>query len=113
MYSTSRSVDIAIIGAGTAGMYALREARKAHCSALLIDHGPLGTTCARVGCMPSKAPYTWPISGRLPRRQPRLVIRLPPVRSIVAPHGTKYAGNAIFSLAERPNGLGSLLATPS
>ena len=55
MYSTSRSVDIAIIGAGTAGMYALREARKAHCSALLIDHGPLGTTCARVGCMPSKA----------------------------------------------------------
>ncbi len=55
MYSTSRSVDIAIIGAGTAGMYALRQARKAHCSALLIDHGPLGTTCARVGCMPSKA----------------------------------------------------------
>ncbi|GAB6051093.1 dihydrolipoyl dehydrogenase [Hydrogenophilus islandicus] len=55
MTSATRSVDVAIIGAGTAGLYALREVRKAKCSAVLIDHGPLGTTCARVGCMPSKA----------------------------------------------------------
>jgi len=46
--------DVAIIGAGTAGLYALREARQAGRSFVLIDHGPLGTTCARVGCMPSK-----------------------------------------------------------
>ncbi|MDL2286926.1 dihydrolipoyl dehydrogenase, partial [Desulfococcaceae bacterium OttesenSCG-928-F15] len=45
---------VAIIGAGTAGMYALREVQRAGKSFLLIDHGPLGTTCARVGCMPSK-----------------------------------------------------------
>lgn len=48
------STDVAIIGAGTAGLYALREVRRAQRSFVLIDHGPLGTTCARVGCMPSK-----------------------------------------------------------
>lgn len=48
------NVDVAIIGAGTAGLYALREVRRANKSFALIDSGPLGTTCARVGCMPSK-----------------------------------------------------------
>lgn len=48
------NVDVAIIGAGTAGLYALREVRRAKKSFVLIDRGPLGTTCARVGCMPSK-----------------------------------------------------------
>ncbi len=47
-------VDVAIIGAGTAGLYALREVKRAGKSFVLIDAGPLGTTCARVGCMPSK-----------------------------------------------------------
>lgn len=47
-------VDVAIIGAGTAGLYALREVKRAKKSFVLIDSGPLGTTCARVGCMPSK-----------------------------------------------------------
>lgn len=52
---TDISVDVAIIGAGTAGLYALREVRRARKSFVLIDRGPLGTTCARTGCMPSKA----------------------------------------------------------
>lgn len=51
----TQKVDVAIIGAGTAGLYALREVRRANKSFVLIDSGPLGTTCARVGCMPSKA----------------------------------------------------------
>lgn len=51
----TKQVDVAIIGAGTAGLYALREVRRANKSFVLIDQGPLGTTCARVGCMPSKA----------------------------------------------------------
>ncbi|PHV11340.1 dihydrolipoyl dehydrogenase [Chitinimonas sp. BJB300] len=46
--------DIAIIGAGTAGLAAYRAARAAGKTALLIEGGPYGTTCARVGCMPSK-----------------------------------------------------------
>lgn len=50
----TRHVDVAIIGAGTAGLYALREVKRANKSFVLIDRGPLGTTCARVGCMPSK-----------------------------------------------------------
>lgn len=49
-----RKVDIAIIGAGTAGMGAYRAARKHTDSIVMIEGGPYGTTCARVGCMPSK-----------------------------------------------------------
>jgi dihydrolipoamide dehydrogenase len=47
-------VDVAIIGAGTAGLTALSAARKRGASLALIEGGPYGTTCARVGCMPSK-----------------------------------------------------------
>jgi dihydrolipoamide dehydrogenase len=47
-------VDVAIIGAGTAGLAAYRAARVAGATATLIKGGALGTTCARVGCMPSK-----------------------------------------------------------
>lgn len=49
-----RQVEIAIIGAGTAGMRAYRAARTHTDSLLLIEGGAYGTTCARVGCMPSK-----------------------------------------------------------
>jgi dihydrolipoamide dehydrogenase len=47
-------VDVAIVGAGTAGMGAYRAARAHTNSVLLIEGGHYGTTCARVGCMPSK-----------------------------------------------------------
>lgn len=50
----TRAVDIAIIGAGTAGLTAYHAARRTTEDVLLIDEGPGGTTCARVGCMPSK-----------------------------------------------------------
>ncbi|TNC05352.1 dihydrolipoyl dehydrogenase [Methylobacterium terricola] len=46
--------DVAIIGAGTAGIAAHGAATKAGARAVLIERGPGGTTCARVGCMPSK-----------------------------------------------------------
>ncbi len=46
--------DVAIIGAGTAGMLAYRTVKAAGASAVLIEGGAYGTTCARVGCMPSK-----------------------------------------------------------
>ncbi|NLE61066.1 MAG: FAD-dependent oxidoreductase, partial [Planctomycetes bacterium] len=48
-------VDVAIVGAGTAGLAALREVSKRTEDFVLINDGPYGTTCARVGCMPSKA----------------------------------------------------------
>lgn len=50
-----KTVDVAIIGAGSAGLYALGQVRRARKSFVLINGGEPGTTCARVGCMPSKA----------------------------------------------------------
>ncbi len=50
-----RNVDVAIIGAGTSGLNAMSQVRKTTKSFVLINGGYLGTTCARVGCMPSKA----------------------------------------------------------
>ena len=46
--------DIIIIGAGTAGIAAYKEAIKHTQNILVINDGPWDTTCARVGCMPSK-----------------------------------------------------------
>ena len=51
---TMQPVDVAIIGAGTAGLNAWSEVEKRGGRALLIESGAYGTTCARVGCMPSK-----------------------------------------------------------
>lgn len=48
------STDVAIIGAGTAGLNARREVERAGKRWLLIEAGEYGTTCARTGCMPSK-----------------------------------------------------------
>ena len=47
-------VDVAVIGAGTAGLAAYRAAKAAGKTVVMIESGPYGTTCARVGCMPSK-----------------------------------------------------------
>ncbi len=46
--------DVAVIGAGTAGLSAEHAARRAGASTRLIDPEFSGTTCATVGCMPSK-----------------------------------------------------------
>ena len=51
---STKHVEVAIIGAGSAGMRAYREAVRKTDSVLLIEGGEYGTTCARVGCMPSK-----------------------------------------------------------
>ena len=49
-----RHAKIAIIGAGSAGLSAWHAARKHTDEVVLIEAGTYGTTCARVGCMPSK-----------------------------------------------------------
>lgn len=46
--------DVIIIGAGSAGLSARRDVSRFTENYLVIESGPLGTTCARVGCMPSK-----------------------------------------------------------
>ncbi len=51
----NETLDVVIIGAGTAGLAALREVRKRTQRFVIINDGSWGTVCARVGCMPSKA----------------------------------------------------------
>ncbi|WP_394212494.1 dihydrolipoyl dehydrogenase [Enterovibrio calviensis] len=48
------NVDVAVIGGGTAGLGAYRAAKAHTDNVVIIEGGPYGTTCARVGCMPSK-----------------------------------------------------------
>jgi dihydrolipoamide dehydrogenase len=67
----NRHVDVAVIGAGHAGLNAIKEIRKATDNWVLINGGPLGTTCARIGCMPSKVAIhladAYKLRDRLPR----------------------------------------------
>ena len=51
----TEELDVIIVGAGSAGLAALAEVRKRTERFVLINDGAYGTTCARVGCMPSKA----------------------------------------------------------
>ncbi len=53
-HSSTRTFDAIIVGAGSAGLAALREVRKHTDNFLVVNAGAYGTTCARVGCMPSK-----------------------------------------------------------
>src|SRR5690348_14380578 len=67
--------DVAIIGAGTAGLAAERSARRAGAATLLIDEGFAGTTCATVGCMPSKLLIAAAEAAEAVRRAPVFGIR--------------------------------------
>jgi dihydrolipoamide dehydrogenase len=49
-----RSVDVAIVGDGSAALAAYHAALARTPSVVLIGPGARGTTCTRVGCMPSK-----------------------------------------------------------
>ncbi|MFZ2843977.1 dihydrolipoyl dehydrogenase [Psychrobacter sp.] len=50
----TRKVSVAVIGAGTAGQNAFRQARRIKDDVLIINDGFWTTTCIAVGCMPSK-----------------------------------------------------------
>jgi len=71
----ARKVDVAIIGAGSAGLAALRQVRKRTEHFVLVNDGPYGTTCARVGCMPSKALIEIAHAFHLRKRLDRFGIR--------------------------------------
>jgi dihydrolipoamide dehydrogenase len=49
-----RSFDVVVIGAGSAGLAAANAAHAEGARVAVVDRGPLGTFCARLGCMPSK-----------------------------------------------------------
>ncbi|MEN6668888.1 dihydrolipoyl dehydrogenase [Psychrobacter sp. B38] len=52
--TVTRKVSVAIIGAGTAGQNAFRQASKIYDDTVIINEGFWTTTCIAVGCMPSK-----------------------------------------------------------
>ncbi|MBL8483443.1 MAG: dihydrolipoyl dehydrogenase [Rhodocyclaceae bacterium] len=76
----SLHTDVAVIGAGSAGMTAWSAARKAGARAVLIEHGPYGTTCIRVGCMPSKLVISAAEAAHNARRAELFGIHAGPVR---------------------------------
>jgi dihydrolipoamide dehydrogenase len=69
-------IDVVVIGAGTAGLAAYRAAKAAGRSAVIIERGAHGTTCARVGCMPSKLLIAAAEAAHLPGRFAEFGLRL-------------------------------------
>ena len=48
------AVDLAVIGAGSAGFSAAITGAELGANVALIGHGTIGGTCVNVGCVPSK-----------------------------------------------------------
>jgi dihydrolipoamide dehydrogenase len=78
----SIATDVAVIGAGTAGLAAYRAARAAGARAVIIEGGPYGTTCARVGCMPSKLLIAAAEAAHAPSRWNEFGIKLKGIMDI-------------------------------
>ena len=53
-HTPTRTVDVAIIGAGTAGQSAFHQVKKCGKDVVIINAGSWTTTCIDAGCMPSK-----------------------------------------------------------
>lgn len=54
MILDERNCDVVIIGAGTAGLKAYKAAVARGGDVVIVERGPGGSTCTRIGCMPSK-----------------------------------------------------------
>jgi len=49
-----RQCDVIVIGAGTAGLHAYKTATARGAETVIVERGAGGSTCTRIGCMPSK-----------------------------------------------------------
>jgi dihydrolipoamide dehydrogenase len=85
-------VDVAVIGAGTAGLVAYRAAVAQGARAVLIESGQYGTTCARVGCMPSKLLIAAAESAHMLDRAPQFGVH---------PEGKRIDGVAVMARVRR------------
>ena len=104
--------DVAIIGAGTAGLAAERAARKAGASTLLIDDRFAGTTCATVGCMPSKlliaaahAAHAIRSAGVFGVNAPEPAIDGPAVMARVREVRDEFVASTLKSIEKIPDGI--------
>ncbi len=110
--STDQKCDVAIIGAGTAGLSAERSARRAGAKTLLIDERFAGTTCASVGCMPSKLLIAAAKSAHGMRRPPAFGVHPGSVtidgRAVmqrVRKLRDEFVASALKSIEELPDGV--------
>ena len=53
-FPPANGVDLAVIGAGSAGFSAAITAAEQGAKVALVGHGTIGGTCVNVGCVPSK-----------------------------------------------------------
>ncbi|THB63384.1 MAG: dihydrolipoyl dehydrogenase, partial [Spirochaetaceae bacterium] len=72
--------EVAIIGAGSAGIRAFQSVTKLGGHAVLIEGGEYGTTCARVGCMPSKLLIAAAEAAHSPKHADEFGISIPEVK---------------------------------
>ncbi len=70
------TTEVAVVGAGTAGLAAYSAAVAAGARALIVEGGPYGTTCARVGCMPSKLMIAAAEAAHVATKWPAFGLRL-------------------------------------
>jgi dihydrolipoamide dehydrogenase len=108
---TPTHVDVAIIGSGTAGMGAYMSARTHTDSVLLIEGGDYGTTCARVGCMPSKLLIAAAEVAHQARHAKRfgiittdLIVDGPAVMARVRRERDRFVGFVLASVEAMPSG---------
>ena len=101
--------DVAIIGAGTAGMSAYRAALAHTPRVLVIESGVYGTTCARVGCMPSKlliaaaeAAHTVQHAGQFGLHGGPLRVDGPAVMARVRSERDRFVGFVLDAVAQWP-----------
>jgi dihydrolipoamide dehydrogenase len=101
--------DVAIIGAGTAGMAAYRAALRHTERVLLIESHVYGTTCARVGCMPSKlliaaaeAAHSARHAGRFGVQVPQLHIDGRAVMARVRSERDRFVGFVVDTVQQWP-----------
>lgn len=88
------TVDVAVIGAGTAGLNARRAALAAGAKrVVMIEGGPYGTTCARVGCMPSKL--------LIAAAEAAHEMRHAPMFGVTARGGVEIDGEAVMARVQR------------
>jgi dihydrolipoamide dehydrogenase len=109
---TTLHCDVAVIGAGTAGIAAERSARRHGAKTLLIDDRFAGTTCATVGCMPSKLLIAAANAAHAVRQAPLFGINAPnpvvdgvSVMQRVRQERDRFATSAKASLNELPDGI--------
>lgn len=103
------TADVAIIGAGTAGMAAYRAALRHTDRVVLVESHVYGTTCARVGCMPSKlliaaaeAAHSARHAGRFGVHVPRIEVDGRAVMARVRSERDRFVGFVVDTVEQWP-----------